>query len=1279
MHRFICLLPVCFFVCTTSNAQDAKKIQVALLVGDTQSAASIAAIHQLKSDSELSKVNIRVFPKIKISDIDRQFVRDSQIIIAYTRYAELVRTFANEIETAVGHGAMVASVGSTLDSEFENLGLKRDPELAAYFDAGGSFNIMQMIRAALARKQMQSLRFEPPQLFPELGYFLPATGKPFESFDDYRSAYLIDKATQTKPWVGVYFSRETATSGQTELLSVLDQALQARGLNTLFGFGYPGDLAVPKLFVDAEGLSRIDALIGLTLKIGNVPEKIIPVLERSGVPVINAIALNSQNYRDWENSATGLDLIERSWQVGAAELAGAIAPTVVASKEQVTDVETGESYVLSLPISERIERLADRIQAWIKLRKTEASQRRVAIVYYNYPPGKESIGASYLNVLPKSLSNILKRMRGDGLELMGAPENDDDLFATIRTFGNNPTPGPNLASELDQLARSNRVQLLPVAQYRKWFDELPLSLKTQIVRKWGEPEDSQVMTWRDDSNEPYFVFPAQIWGNVLLAPQPTRGWDQDISAAYHDVKLPPHHQYVAFYLWLQKQFRTDVMLHVGTHATHEWLPGKEVGFNADDTGEVIVGSVPQLYIYIVDDVGEGLQAKRRAMATIITHLTPPLDKATLSPELRAITSLIGDLQIAKDKGSLASSNMLQDLTERCVKHGLLKDLSIALGERELLDEEQIEEVEHHLKRVGEKLTPFGMHTFGVAPSIEQQTATAEAILSTDSSLNGAELEAQKADLIVRINRSGMAELDAMSAGLSGKYIPAGPGNDPVRNPNALPTGKNFFGFDPSRMPTPATYLAGQKMAEELIQSFGSRHQGAFPNRLVFNLWGTESSRHEGVIESQILALMGVRPVWDSRGRVQDVELIGREELGRSRVDVTIVPSGLYRDLFSKLMLLLDRAVEVVKSDKSADNPLLKNIASARAELIAQGVSPEDAERFASVRLFSVPSGAYGAGLDHVIQHEDSWTDEKEVSAVYFNRMSHMFGQGFWGSRATGGSKEDISPVVMKLALRGAKGVVHSRSSNVYGAIDSDDFYQYLGGTAMAVREVNGEAAETLVADLSNPKAGETLTLEKYMGREMRARYLNPKWIEAMLGEGYAGSRMIRQVTDNLWGWQVTVPDAVDAAKWQEMYEVYVKDRHELNIREKFAKAENLAAYQAMVERMIKVVEKGYWDAPAETVAQLNQTKQELVGAVLKENENAKANAELQPAPSPFVASDSNSLATNPVVKGFAVEPKSIASNGQSTKHSTGFDRILLVGFAAVTFVAFGWWHQGRRT
>lgn len=1261
----------------------AAPVKISLLIGDAQSAAAIGAITELRRDAALSNVVVRVYPRLELTDSDRQFVRESEIIIGYTRYGALLRALVPELRQASERGAWQAGVGTTTDQEYADLGFKRDAELAAYLDAGGQANLVQLVRAALARRHQPGLKVLPPSPFPEFGFFDPASRRASVLFDDYAKTYLASKTNSAnRPWVGIYFSRDNATSGQTELLSALDAALQARGFNVLFGFGYPSDVALPKLFLDTNGHARVEVLVGLTLKIGNVPDKLAPLLSQLDVPVLNAVALNSQGRSEWEQSASGLEFIERSWQIGAAELAGAVAPTIVASKEKLVDVATGQAYVMTMPIAERVERLADRVQAFVRLRHESPTNKHIAVIYYNYPPGKASIGASYLNVLPQSLLQILNRLRADGYNTTGAPTKSDDLFTTIRTFGNNPMPGTNLLSDLDQLARSGRVPLLPVAEYRQWFDQLPASLRMQVLLKWGEPEFSNVMVWRDADRNAFFVLPILRWGNVLLGAQPTRGWDQDIEAVYHDVKLPPHHQYLAFYLWLQKNFKSDAMIHVGAHATHEWLPGKEVGFTAADTGEVIVGAVPQFYPFIVDDVGEGLQAKRRAMAAIITHLPPPLDRATLSPELREINGIINDYHVAKEKGSLAGDDLLRDLAQRCAQHGVLQDLSITNAPDVLLNDEQIEEIEHHLKKIGERMTPFGMHTFGVAPNEAQRAATADAILSLEPNLTPEEHAKRKADLMARIEASGRAELDALSAGLAGRYIPAGPGNDPIRNPEALPTGKNFYGFDPARLPSVATFAAGSRLAADLVESYRQRHDGQFPDRLVFNLWGTETSRHEGVMEAQILALMGVRPKWDARGRVQGVELISRAELGRPRVDVTVIPSGLYRDLFPVLMQLIDQAVNLVKTDTSADNPLLQNIATARAELEAQGIAPADAKRLASVRLFSVPSGVYGTGLEQAIHHPDTWNDKHDVPTVYFNRMSHLFGQGFWGTRARGGTNGDLSPTVLKLALKGAKGVIHSRSSNVYGAVDSDDFYQYLGGTAMAVRTVNGKSADTLVADLSNPKSGETMTLERYMGREMRARYLNPKWIEAMLKEGYAGARMIRQVTDNLWGWQVTVPEAVGDAKWQEMFEVYVQDRNRLDIREKFKAAENLAAYKAMVDRMLTVVEKGYWKPSPENLAQLRQAQADLAPAVRNENAAIANRAELQPAPGPTPAAISgrpapSQAAPSSIVKGRVLEDRAKTSTGKSAGRPAWPGTRWALTVLALGMIAFGWWRQSR--
>lgn len=693
------------------------------------------------------------------------------------------------------------------------------------------------------------------------------------------------------------------------------------------------------------------------------------------------------------------------------------------------------------------------------------------------------------------------------------------------------------------------------------------------------------MVWRDADGRPYFVFPTFRFGNLLLAPQPSRGWEQNVESLYHDTSLPPHHQYLAFYLWLQHDFQADAMVHLGTHATHEWLSGKEVGLSAADPGEIAVGAVPQFYPYIVDDVGEAIQAKRRGMATVVSHMIPPLDRAALNPQLGEIVQLLSDYGIAAEKSPLVAKGILDQIDGKARAQGLLKDIGIG----SMTEAGATDKLDDHIREIAERATPFGLHTFGVTP-------TDEALRKSAATIAGPEAGSGTVDQLVELmRRSATDELDNLIKGLSGRLVPAGPGNDPIRTPESLPTGRNLYGFDPSRLPTEVAWTVGERLATDLVRDFRER-KGAWPERYVFNLWGVESSRHEGVMEAQILTLLGIRPKWDGRGKLNGLEAVPRAALGRPRVDVTIIPSGLYRDMFPLAMKMLDNAVTLAKSQEEADNAVRRHSAEARAALMAQGIGEQRAEQLAGIRMFSVPSGAYGTNLDKAIPLSNTYgkgaeADDK-LSGLYFIRMHHAFGQGLWGDSVA--DRPDLGVDLLKGALKGAQGVVHSRSSNVYAALDGDDFYQYLGGTALAVRSVNGATPEVLVTDMANPKAAKTETLEKYLGREMRARYLNPKWIEAMMKEGYAGAAFMHRMVENLYGWQVTVPEAVGNEKWQEMFETWVKDRDHLDIVQKFRDAKNLAAYQSVVDRMLVAINKGYWQASPETVAELERVNRAII-------------------------------------------------------------------------------------
>jgi cobaltochelatase CobN len=1159
-----------------NNNKDTLK--VSLILGDHYTKVAVEALKEIKKDG-IQKLEIKVFPQKDIKNLDLSYISKSNLIIINIMGRQLVEILRKELSQAIKNGGKVYAVAASgsYNDEMKEMGIIFDERIEEYYKNGGVKNIKNMIYYALTRDFGLNIKIDNPEKLPEFAVYDYKSKKVYLSTNGYLSAKKdeLDK----RNLIGIIFYKTSYISFQTTIVDVICQELERQGFGVIPVYGYPSELAIEKFFFSDEGKPLVRAVVALGLKIGVRPESAVPVLSKLGVPVINAITLYSQSEEEWKKSMTGLDIFERTWQIALPELGGIIQPIVVGSKETFRDSELQTDYIIEKPIPERIKMLVKRVKAWVNLKDKLNKDKKIAIIYYNYPPGKQNIGAAYLNVLPESLYEILKRLKEEGYTV---PEVDkakvfEDVLAQGRNIGN------WAKGELERLIKAYNPILIPVETYKAWLEKLPSGFRKEVIRTWGQPEASNIMTFSDTSNKKYFVIPAVKYGNILLLPQPSRGLEQDVEKLYHDMKTPPHHQYIAFYLWLKKEFQADAIIHLGTHGTHEWLPGKEIGLSPEDPPEALIQDIPNIYPYIVDDVGEGLQAKRRGMAVIIDHMTPPLDKTTLNKELTELYALINDYHSAKDKSPLLAEAKLKEVSALSKKIGILKDL----GLEDVKDEKDLEELEHYLEEIRQTFNPYGLHTFGRAPEERFIRATAEAILSIEKNLSSEEKEKKLKEIEDKIRESAKREVDSLILALSGRYISSGPGNDPIRNPDSLPTGKNFYAFDPSRIPSKAAYEMGAKLAKKFLEDYKRRH-GNFPDKLAFVLWAVETIRHEGVMESQILYLLGVRPKWDERGRVSGLELIPREELSRPRIDVVLTISGLYRDLFSNLVHLLDQAVSLAREAKEEDNLVRNNVLSLKDTLIKQGIPEDKALRLASVRIFSEPPGDYGTRIDKAIAMSNTWEKEVEVARLYINRMSHLYGQGFWGSVDENGKEvsKDLSLFLFKKALSGTKAALHSRGTNIFATLDNDDFFQYLGGLALAIRTIDGKSPELFITNLANPHQPKQERLEKFMGRELRGRYLNPEWIKAMMKEGYAGARFIDKVVEHLWGWQVTAPEVVDAAKWQEMYETYVVDKYGLNIKELFRKANNLWAYQSVVARMLETVRKGYWKPEKEVVEHL---------------------------------------------------------------------------------------------
>jgi cobaltochelatase CobN len=1169
----------------SSNAAAASRSLV-LVMGDVESRPAVLAVRTLQAELRTLNVVIRIIPASAAS-ADRNALANADVAVVNVLGQQAMQAISTELQTLQQNGKPVLAVGNPADHSLQALGVREDKTVLAYHRAGGPENMANMLRHVLRAYFGALMDIAPVRAMPEAGLYDVQANQVRAGFDDYLRNYANHR--EGAPWIGIMFYRASLVSGQTLPLAAIVTKLEQAGYNVLPAFGYPYEVPL-RYFLDEQQHSRIDALVALGMKVGGTAST-GAILDKLGVPAINAITLSQHTAAQWEASKVGLDIIERTWQLAGAELAGLIQPTVVASRERMTDEQTGLSYVEERPITDRVQRLRERIDAWLALRRSDNAGKRIALLYFNYPHGAETIGAAYLNVLPESLWQIAKRMGEVGYRLSddhsSLPSDKMALQTDIQRWGSYPGKDARQYRDgLVRLAESGQALLVPLSDYRRWYDDLPASLRGAVEKAWGRPEQASTL-WRDAHGQRQFVFPARRYGNLLMAPQPTRAWEQNLEKLHNEVTLPPGHEYIAFYLWLQHAYKANAVIHLGTHGTHEWLTGKEAGLSNSDPTEALIGAMPNIYPYVMDDVGEGLQAKRRGMATIIDHMTPPFDSAGLNPDLRELGALLNDYRVAGQKSPILARSHLAALNRLAAKAGVLKDMGLTT----LQSEADMEALEEYLDNIGSRLTPFGLHTFGIAPAPEQRNATARAVTSMDAGLSAADQVSRIERLEQSIVDSAALELERLMLALDGHYIPAGPGADLIRNPAALPTGRNFYGLDPSRIPSRSTYEQGETLARQLVEDYRSRH-GVYPDKLTVNLWGVETSRHEGIMEAQVMALLGVRPTWDERGRVNGVEAISRQQLGRPRVDVTMVSSGLFRDLFANVLVLLDQAALLAQQQGEQDNALRAHNARTVAYLRQRGVSQDDAVRLAGTRIFGLPSGAYGTNIEKLIPLTNAWQNESEVAEVFINRMSHPFGEGNRDSDAGQGSNAalpaDLRRDLFRRALSGSRIALHSRSSNLFATLDNDDFFQYLGGTALAIRSIDARTPEVMVTDLSNPRKPQHATLGRYMGQELQSRYLNPRWADAMLNEGYAGARHINRVVDYLWAWQVTVPEVVDATKWQRMFETYVADRHGLRVRERIARSGNLLAYQAMTDRMLTAIEKAYWKPDPKVRAKLER-------------------------------------------------------------------------------------------
>ena len=1071
-------------------------------------------------------------------------------------------------------------------------------EAHRYLSAGGPDNVGQLLRFLSDTLRMTGLGFEAPRSISEVGVWdgagLGAAG------------HLRDS---DRPLVAVVFYRAHLVAGNTTYVADLCGAIEAAGCDALAIWTY-------SLRGDADGavgaleLCRqhdVDVIVTSTLAAGSADQQgdgwSVPGPDGLDIPVIQAPA-TSRSRVAWADDDAGLSPFDVATGVAIPEFDGRIIGPTYAFKEVVDEggALQGGEIVATRADPERTAAVARLAVRTARLREIPASDRRVAIVLSAYPTSRARLGNAVGLDTPASAIRLLHALDEAGHRVERIPAHGDELMAELAdgfTYDH---------AELAPAQVCVAAGSLPSATYEQWFAGLPDGARAAVEGRWG-PAPGEVYV-----SDGGLHFPGLDLGNVLVTIQPPRGFGADPIATYHSPDLPPPHHYLAFYRWLatarsEGGWGADGVVHLGKHGTLEWLPGKALAPSASCFPDAAIGDLPFFYPFVVNDPGEGAQAKRRTHAVVIDHLPPPMTRAEAYDDLVRIEQVLDEYaQVqAMDPDKLPA--LRTQVWELLVQAEIHRDLDLGdAPPRDGAFDDVLLHVDGYLCALKDAQIRGGLHVLGQPPEGEALVDTVLSItrlrqgsvpslrdaVAADLGLDpddGSRAVVDRIEAVCRARVQALAaagwtsspddrptlrwvaeqlvpdllqtpdELTNLLGGLAGRRVPAGPSGAPSRGgAHVLPTGRNFYSVDPKAIPSALAWEVGQGLAARLVE----RHVaevGAAPATVGLVLWGTATMRTSGDDVAEALALLGVRPQWHPESqRVTGLDVIPLTELGRPRIDVTLRISGFFRDAFPHVVDLLDDAVSLVGAldESAADNPVR-----------AAGVHES--------RLWGPPSGGYGSGVLRAIE-DRTWRTDEDLADVYLSWSGFAYGRRMRGAEDAAGMRRRFAAIEV---------AVKNQDNREHDIFDSSEYLEDHGGMVAAVRSLRGEAPKAWFGDTSDPSRPQVRSLKEEAARVVRSRVLNPRWIDAMRRHGYKGAFELVATVDYLFGYDATA-DIVEDWMYERVTDAYVADPE---MRAFFA-ASNPWALRSIAERLLEAAARDLWDASPEA-------RQTLVDAVLE--------------------------------------------------------------------------------
>jgi cobaltochelatase CobN len=1117
------------------------------------------------------------------------------------------RAWQSGIDTVIASGIPTALVSGEQAADAELTGLSNVAAGIAvqthiYLAHGGVDNLRQLHAFLSDTVLMTGFGFTPPVVTPTWGVLERPDARNTEGLT-----------------IAVLYYRAQHLAGNTAYIESLCRAIEDAGGRPLPVYCASLRTAEPELL---QQLGDADAMVVTVLAAGGLKPATVTAggdddswnvehLAALDIPILQGLCLTSPRSQ-WIDNDDGMSPLDVASQVAVPEFDGRIITVPFSFKE--IDDEGLISYVAD---PDRCARVAGLAVRHARLRHIAPADKRVALVFSAYPTKHARIGNAVGLDTPASAVALLRAMRERGYQVGDLPgvENADGdalIHALIERGGQDPdwlTSG--------QLA-GNPIRL-SARDYRDWFRTLPDELTEAVREHWGPPP-GELFVDRTHDPDGEIVIAAMQAGNLVLMVQPPRGFGENPVAIYHDPDLPPSHHYLAAYHWLGRDlpqgFGSHAVVHLGKHGNLEWLPGKTLGMSAACASDAALGNLPLIYPFLVNDPGEGTQAKRRAHAVLVDHLIPPMARAETYGDIARLEQLLDEHAsvAALDPGKLPAIRQQIWTLIRAAK--MDHDLGLTERPAEESFDDMILHIDGWLCEIKDVQIRDGLHILGQKPTgkaeldlvlailrarqlfggehvilglrqalglaedgtdertaVDQAEATARELIAalqdsdwdpdaaerlTDNTDVAAVLRFAATEVVPRLAGTA-SEIEQVLRALDGHFIPAGPSGSPLRGlVNVLPTGRNFYSVDPKAIPSRLAWEAGVALADSLLERYRDDH-GQWPQSVGLSVWGTSAMRTAGDDIAEVLALLGVRPVWDDASRrVVGLTPIPLSELGRPRIDVTVRISGFFRDAFPHVVTMLDDAVRLVAD---LDEPSVDNYvrAHAQADLAQHGD-----ERRSTTRIFGSKPGTYGAGLLQLIDSRN-WRDDADLAQVYTAWGGFAYGRDLDGREAV----DDMNRQYRRIAV-----AAKNTDTREHDIADSDDYFQYHGGMVATVRALTGQAPAAYIGDNTRPDAIRTRTLSEETNRVFRARVINPRWMAAMRRHGYKGAFEMAATVDYLFGYDATAGVMADWM-YEQLTERYVLDPE----NRKFMTESNPWALHGMAERLLEAAGRGMWAEP----------------------------------------------------------------------------------------------------